>query len=66
MSAKELDKLADKLTKKLKASSELFRTMVADYEPHLFSMNVTDIKKEVRDQLKQKYKFSYRNFQQKC
>ena len=56
MSAAELDKLADTLTKRLKASSEQFRTMVADYEPHLFSMDVEDIKKEVRDQLKQKYK----------
>ena len=56
MSAKELDKLANKLTKKLKATSELFRTMVADYEPHLFSMDVEDIKKQVIEQLKQKYK----------
>ena len=55
MSAKELDKLADKLTKKLKASSELFRTMVADYEPHLFSFSVKDIKNELRDELKKKY-----------
>ena len=56
MSAAELDKLADTLTKRLKASSEQFRTMVADYEPHLFTMNVKDIKKEVREQLKQKYR----------
>lgn len=52
MAKKDLDKLAETLNEKLKFSSQAYRDLVANYEPHVFIIDERDIKKQVRQELR--------------